>query len=227
MCRILLNESAAATGYVPPEWQQLLLPTRTEASGGKPAAGQPSIIATAEQDVWQFGVLSFELCAGQELFPKDLNDDIITTASDRIALSSWCEPSPEQLDLVFKPALHIGSVSPSERLVAQDLIALCLRGNSQTLGGGHPCPTDRPSMATILEHPFFDKIIPPLPVIPAHSGLTDVCIRSAVHVAALLLSVVIAAAVLEAILFAAAVLAVVAAVAVIAVVAVAATRVLT
>ena len=163
-------------GYLPPEWQQLLLPTRTEASGGKPVAGQPSIIATAEQDVWQFGVLAFELCAGQELFSKDLNDDIITTASDRIALSSWCEPSPEQLDLVFKPALHDKLVTPTEQLVAQDLIALCLRGNSLTHGGGHPCPTDRPSMATILQHHFFDTIIPPLPAIPAHSGLTDVCL---------------------------------------------------
>ena len=62
--------------YVPPEYMQVLLPTRTD---GRPHEGHPVIQATVAMDVWVFGVVLFELASGVDLFPKDVNDDSIVS----------------------------------------------------------------------------------------------------------------------------------------------------
>lgn len=104
-----------------------------------------------------FGVLLFELSTGADLFPKALNRDVIVTEASRQALGNWTTLGQDQLDLVFKPAARLEqAVSVVRRLVTQDLIMLCLCGNSGSYGGGHPCPSDRPaSMDEVLRHPFF------------------------------------------------------------------------
>lgn len=126
-------------------------------------------------------MLLFELSTGVDLFPKDLNRDNIVTEADRQALGNWTSLSQEQLELVFKPAVRSETVSVVRRLVTQDLIMLCLCGNSGTYdSGNHPRPSDRPaSMEEILQHPFFwkeERLASEiaLPAIPLHTGLTDV-----------------------------------------------------
>lgn len=107
--------------------------------------------------MWSFGVVLLELSSGLELFQKDLNQDRIVALADKAMLTSWSEPTKEHLDSVFKShARKTGTIGQMRRLVAQDLIALCLRGNSRAYGSGHPRPADRPaSMSHVLEHPFF------------------------------------------------------------------------
>ena len=65
------------------------------------------------------------------------------------ALGSWTAISPEQLELVFKRA---PGITPLRRLLTQDLIALCLCGNSAAFSDKHPHPTDR--LATMEEVPL-------------------------------------------------------------------------
>jgi len=76
----------------------------------------------------------------------------IPIAVDMQALGSWTAISPEQLDLVFKRA---PGITPLRRLLTQDLIALCLCGNSAafcTWPVNHPDPSDR--LATMEEVPL-------------------------------------------------------------------------
>ena len=77
---------------------------------------------------------------------------IMPIAVDMQALGSWTAISPEQLDLVFKRA---PGITPLRRLLTQDLIALCLCGNSAAFCHwpvNHPDPTDR--LATMKEVPL-------------------------------------------------------------------------
>eukprot|EP00656_Telonema_subtile_P009337 TRINITY_DN14389_c0_g3_i1.p1 TRINITY_DN14389_c0_g3~~TRINITY_DN14389_c0_g3_i1.p1 ORF type:complete len:692 (+),score=168.66 TRINITY_DN14389_c0_g3_i1:374-2449(+) len=157
-------------GYAPPDWYRELLPFIRRPCSQQ--AEQPSILAHARQDIWQFGCLLYELCTAQDLFQKDINDDSIAHEPDRELLAHWTEPNDTQLDLVFKHAL----VSPARRLAAQDLIALCLQGVSGSYGAGHPNQYDRPqSMAQVLEHAFFREDDLVLPRVPYHVG-SDVII---------------------------------------------------
>ena len=121
--------------------------------------------AVASHDVWAFGVVLYEMCAGQDLFPKDINDDTIAARADRESLQSWIEPKSDVLEHVFSTASAMGKVTAMGRLMAQDIIALCLQGN----------PSDRPkTMAEVLSHPFFGDELPPYPVLPPHLGGNDI-----------------------------------------------------
>ena len=120
---------------VPPEWQALLYPDRTD---GLPRAGQPTITAWCQQDIWQFGVLLFGLCTGVDLFPKDVNDDTIATSSAALSLAHWTQLRDEQAELVFSAAFKEGKLSKVQRVAAMDLISVCLCGNSGEYGNGHP-----------------------------------------------------------------------------------------
>ena len=108
----------------------------------------------------------FELCSNTDLFARDKVDDSIVSPADREALASWSVIHEDRLNEVFKQAHSTGEVSNARRLMAQDLIWMCLCGNSAKV-----VPENRPvDMKQVLEHPFFqdDESLPVLPAVPYH-----------------------------------------------------------
>jgi len=152
--------------YLPPERWQRILPTMVDRLS-RVTSGQ-RLQAAITHDVWQFGVVMYEICSGQDLFLKDQDDKIVNDA-DRESLSGWETLDHKQLEPIFLQSEHSGKCTATRRLLAQDCIAVCLRG--------HQRPA---SMKEVLSHPFFTKsdeeLKTFLPVVPYHGNGLDVII---------------------------------------------------
>eukprot|EP00505_MAST-04D_sp_SCG-Rhode-Island_P000583 Stramenopile-MAST_4_protein_583 len=96
--------------------------------------------ARATFDVWGFGCVLYQLCAGRPLFSDiDSSDDNIYKATTARQLMQWTEIDNERLSYVFE-----GHDKDADD--ARDLIRQCLRGN----------PSERlASMTEVLAHPFL------------------------------------------------------------------------
>ncbi len=100
------------------------------------------VVASESFDVWSWGVILFDLCAGRHLFAQDINNDDLIDPVDRTRLCVWDTISDAELD----PVLTDADVTESTVLDAKNLIRWCLKGNS----------TERPNMQDILTHRFLN-----------------------------------------------------------------------
>eukprot|EP00942_MAST-04A_sp_MAST-4A-sp1_P014569 g14569.t1 len=104
-------------------------------------------------DVWSLGVLLFELCSGQHLFPQDINNDNIVNTIDKTVLCGWHTIPDDLLTLVFGKNKDKNQQCVED---AKNLIRWCLKGK----------PNERPSIHCILNHRFLNperKNISPKP----------------------------------------------------------------
>ena len=125
------SSECVGTAYYAPERARVMF------GGGEPPAVSPS------HDVWAFGVLAYEQCAGVPLFSHDLVDDDIRDDDERNRLCMWRWPSDETLSKVF--AGNDTDATEAQRAAACNLIARCLDGD----------PAKRPDSREILDHPFL------------------------------------------------------------------------
>jgi serine/threonine protein kinase len=98
--------------------------------------------ASTSFDVWSFGAMLFELCAGRTLFSQDMNNDTLVELSDRTRLCVWNTISDAQL----APVLKLARTTPEIVASAKDLIRWCLKGD----------PEQRPSVLQVKEHCFLN-----------------------------------------------------------------------
>ena len=125
------SSECVGTAYYAPERARVMF------GGGEPPA------VSASHDVWAFGVLAYEQCAGVPLFSHDLVDDDIRDDDERNRLCMWRWPSDETLSKVF--AGNDTDATEAQRAAACNLIARCLDGD----------PAKRPDSREILDHPFL------------------------------------------------------------------------
>lgn len=98
-------------------------------------------------DVWSFGIIVFQLCAGRHLFAPDIANDEMVEPADHMRLSMWrCLP-----DDLLKVLFHQSeSCSLQQKANAKHFMRLCLHGD----------PAQRPLMSALLSHPLLDGTSP-------------------------------------------------------------------
>ncbi len=106
-----------------------------------------SLNATTEMDVWAFGAVLFELCAGRHLFAQDISDNEILRPADKTRLCTWNGIDDTELAEVFWRGAN--SCSDQRRRDAKHLIRWCLQGD----------PARRPTFDEVLAHPFLSARI--------------------------------------------------------------------
>lgn len=121
-----------STGYAPPE-----LATKRFSNRGD------TVLASESFDIWGFGVVLFEMCAGRTLFAQDTSNDELVESADRTRLCTWLCISDSELLPVFQNA----DTSLATVAAAKDLIRWCLACE----------PDDRPTVDQILAHQFFNE----------------------------------------------------------------------
>ncbi len=78
---------------------------------------------SVQQDVWAFGVLLYELGAGEDLFPKDICDDVLPSRASRLKLLEWQgAPIEDCLEAVYKQLHMVGGVTHAHSKAAQDRV---------------------------------------------------------------------------------------------------------
>ena len=135
-----------SSAYAPPELAKSKFVAEREA--GCCVRAEPSF------DVWSFGVLLFELCAGRTLFSQDTSNDALVEGVDRTRLCVWNTISAGELSPIFAP-LH-DQINPQLVADAKILARWCLQGD----------PRKRPSLAQIQGHRFLNPLATPPPQIP-------------------------------------------------------------
>ena len=128
-----------SSAYCPPELAKL----RFQRNGRS-----ATVEATPSFDIWSFGVVIFELCAGRTLFSQDIANDELVEPVDRSRLCVWHTISAEELLPVLAEARDLDPQQDETREDCKNLIRWCLKGN----------PSDRPkSIDEILQHRFFTQ----------------------------------------------------------------------
>jgi len=145
-CRIASEAagSKVSTAYVPPEMAELLLPGACKA--------QNSLISHPSFDVWSLGCILYQLCnaALRPLLIGDRDDNLPVSAGNG-------EDSLEML-AEWSPATKSRKLSLIEDPRARSLLLSMLAKE----------PAARPSLASVLEHPFLSgKSVKRMPGEPA------------------------------------------------------------
>ena len=109
--------------YCPPE----LASVRFVHDLGNP--GIDTIASAPSFDVWSFGVVAFELCAGRTLFAQDTANDELVDEADRTRLCTWLCISDEELAPVLSVAEFGGAGDMRQAVVddAKNPIRWCLQ----------------------------------------------------------------------------------------------------
>ncbi len=140
--------------YAPPELAkiQCTCPCRSETLTWRSQMCKACRMQSVEKsfDVWSFGVVLFEMCAGRTLFRQDVSNDDLVDEIDCCRLCVWLTISDEELEPILSSASV--AVSEAERAAAKHLVRWCLSSD----------PLLRPSIGEILEHQFFsvDSTLP-------------------------------------------------------------------
>ena len=101
-----------STGYCPPELASVrfVWPAR---GGGGGVDGGDTVAASPAFDVWSFGVVAFERCAGRTLFAQDMANDELVDAADRTRLCTWLCAADEELAPVLPASNRLNFLRPT------------------------------------------------------------------------------------------------------------------
>lgn len=130
-----------APAYAPPELAKL----QHTCTCGRSRTCRTCRIRFAEKsfDVWGFGVVFFEMCAGRALFNQDMSNGDLVDQTDCCRLCMWLTISDEELEPILSSTTV--TVNQTVRDAAKHLVRWCLNGNASL----------RPTVEQILEHQFF------------------------------------------------------------------------
>jgi len=90
----------SSSAYMPPEFAKSREIAKVET--GTP----PTLEADPKFDVWSFGVVLYELCAGHMLFAQDMSNNEMVLDSDRARLCLWHTIGDDLLSNIFSEAHH-------------------------------------------------------------------------------------------------------------------------
>ena len=121
------------SGFAPPELM------RAQKSGG-------TIVATEKMDAFAFGVVAYEICTGQRLFPQDICNSNLVSEEDARRLCVWLSAGETALAAIFNSATA-AQCSAIEKEDATHLVRWCLHGD----------PDLRPTMSEIKRHRFLTR----------------------------------------------------------------------
>ena len=130
-----------SSAYAPPELMRARL------------TGKVLDAAELSFDVFSFGVLLFEMCAGRNLFAQDTANDELVDETDKCRLCTWHVISDEELAPVLgsQDEVDFGGDDAAQTVAdAKNLIRWCLQSDAAR----------RPTVAEILGHRFFDSAGP-------------------------------------------------------------------
>ena len=66
-------------------------------------------IAHPSLDIWALGVLLYEICSSQHLFPRNFTNDNVTDPAVKCRLCTWHTMSDEQLKEVYEQLVNKGT----------------------------------------------------------------------------------------------------------------------